>query len=84
MAAKFESIFSSSTAEVDPDLNKIFARKVKKEKLKKNEEIPNMDNIEDDDDERIPNNKPKKLSPETEKRTIFIGNLNTDCKKEVN
>ena len=88
MAANFESIFSSATTQVGPDLNKIFSRKVKKEKdtetkkKTKSSEIPDMDEMNDDYEPL--STKPKKLSPETEKRTIFVGNLSTDCKKEVN
>lgn len=80
MTTKFESIFASST-DVDPDLNKIFTRKVAKKGPKKNIEIPDMEEMIEDDEEMKPT-RPKKLSPETEKRTIFVGNLNTDCKKE--
>lgn len=73
MAAAFESIFNTNT-EVDLGLSKLFKRKI--DPLK--EPIPD---IEAEEEEPRPK-KLKKLTKETEKRTIFVGNLNCDCKKE--
>jgi len=87
MTSNFESIFNSKETKVDPGLNKIFTRKVnkhtdvEKKKKTKNAEIPDIDGIENDyESTKI---RQKKMTPETEKRTVFVGNLNTDCKKEV-
>lgn len=78
--AKFESIFKSSD-DVDPSLNKLFTRKLASKKKNIEDLIPDLDeNIDETDEPKT--KRPKKLSPETEKRTIFVGNLNNDCKKE--
>lgn len=79
--AKFESIFKSSD-DVDPNLNKLFTRKLAPKKKNIEDLIFDLDeNIDETDEPKT--KRPKKLSPETEKRTIFVGNLNNDCKKEV-
>ena len=73
MSSSFQSIFSSNT-DVDPGLSKLFNRKVKPKK-------PVEPAVE-----ASPVEAPKKLNkldPETEKRTLFVGNLHADCKKEV-
>ena len=81
MAENFESIFSASTENTEK-VNKLFTRKARKLKLK--DDLPDIDEeeIKKSDQQQI--KKSKKLDPEQEKRTIFVGNLPTDCKKEVN
>ena len=89
--SNFESIFSKNE-DVDPSLNALFKRKIEhKSKKSKNseetEDLPALDNLsEESSDEEDPNNpakKLKKLDPETERRTVFVGNLNSNSKKEV-
>lgn len=79
MAENFESIFSASTENTEK-VNKLFTRKARKLKLK--DDLPDIDEeeIKKSDQQQI--KKSKKLDPEQEKRTIFVGNLPTDCKKE--
>ncbi len=74
MSAKFESIFSSNP-DVDPNLSKIFERKLKPKK----EKISAAEPKKPEDTKK----KLKKLDPESEKRTVFVGNLHSGCKKEV-
>ncbi|RNA29202.1 RNA-binding [Brachionus plicatilis] len=69
--SNFESIFSSST-ETDPNLKQLFDKKIERPVT----ELP------DAIDSKAESKKFKKFDPETEKRTIFIGNLHKDTKKE--
>ena len=88
MNTEFQSIFSSNE-NVDANLSKIFKRKVDN-KVNKNELEDILSNSSEDDEEIAAANSKgakqslvKKRNAESENRTIFIGNLNCDCKKEV-
>lgn len=87
MNTEFQSIFSSNE-NVDANLSKIFKRKVDN-KVNKNELEDILSNSSEDDEEIAAANSKgakqslvKKRNAESENRTIFIGNLNCDCKKE--
>lgn len=71
----FESIFSNS--EADSNLKKLFDKKIERPVT----DTPVNDVLKTDP--KKPKEKLKKLDPVTEKRTIFIGNLHKDTKKEV-
>lgn len=80
--SKFESIFGSNT-DVDPNLNDLFSKKIERKpdneaKAPDSESKTKKGKKSEKDGKKI-----KKFDPETEKRTIFIGNLVKDCKKEV-
>jgi hypothetical protein len=81
---KFESIFDKDINEVDQSLDKLFKRKralvAEEEKA-----IPDLKGVKEElkTTPEIDLKKKKKRDPEEEKRTVFVGNLNVDCKKEV-
>lgn len=83
MTSKFESIFQD--ANVKPSLNKLFSRKVESVPVESTAaEDTNNNNVETNkattDETKT---KLKKLDPEYESRTVFVGNLAAGCKKEV-
>ena len=86
--AKFTSIFNKNT-DVDANLSNLFTTKnetkVKKSKIAEKAfeaivETENLDSESDNDNEIETTNKTKE---NTEERTIFVGNLHNDAKKEV-
>lgn len=85
MTSKFESIFNDKNATDDKtNLNKLFSRKaVSKPVTTSIEPKDSNETITIDNSSEI-KSKPKKLNPEYESRTVFVGNLNVGCKKEVN
>lgn len=79
---KFESIFDTDNNEVDKNLNKLFARKARALVVDEDTKpIPDLKGVKEElkKPEIV---KKKKRDPEEEKRTVFVGNLNVDCKKE--
>ncbi|CAF0757730.1 unnamed protein product [Brachionus calyciflorus] len=73
--SNFESIFSSNT-QVDENLNELFQKKIERPIE------PETPAKSEQDLKKSSQKKFKKLDPETEKRTIFIGNLSKETKKE--
>ena len=84
---KFQSIFNTNNneeVEVDESLNKLFKRKARSLVIGDDDlkPIPDLKGVKEElkEPEIV---KKKKRDPEEEKRTVFVGNLNVDCKKEV-
>lgn len=85
---KFQSIFDTNNneenVEVDASLNKLFKRKARSLVIADDDAkpIPDLKGVKEElkEPEIV---KKKKRDPEEEKRTVFVGNLNVDCKKEV-
>lgn len=83
MASAFESIFNTNS-DVDPNLNKLFTREVKVHKEPVEEETEESEKaVKRTKLDGKALKKVKKADLESEKRTVFIGNLHVDCKKEV-
>jgi len=97
MPKKFQSIFSSNE-KIDKNLNALFAQHEEKnvnENIEldetgsvlsnesNNHEHPPQSNEERDKKSASKNSKKNKFDLEKEKRTVFVGNLQKDCKKEV-
>lgn len=91
MSGEFESIFSSKT-NVDPKLNGLFKKKTVDQKdhvqlvissrlaAKQAEEKKQAEEQLAKKDKK---GEIKKRDPESEKRTVFVGNLHKDCQKNV-
>ena len=78
--SKFESIFAKSD-ELDSNLNKLFNTRV--ELNPKTEE--SEEEVEETNEKKStrPKKGKKKFDAEKEGKTIFVGNLQPNCKKEV-
>jgi hypothetical protein len=82
MSTSFDSIFKKNV-KLDPNLNQIFSKKI--ENLPIASPAVTIDNtiIEEAPVKKFKPTKKQKHDPECENRTIFVGNLKSDCKKEV-
>jgi hypothetical protein len=79
--SSFDSIFKKND-KFDPNLNQIFSKKV--------ENVPISSSVkaettiaEEPPVKKFKPTKKQKHDPECENRTIFVGNLKSECKKEV-